>query len=152
MPDKTLAFENEKCYGGKHSKERVTCMIAGNMAGTEKLKILLIGKSANPRVFRGVKSLPVDYYSNRRAWMTAEIFEKWLLKLDKKFIAERRKVALFVDNCTAHPKSVKGKLKSINLIYFPPIMTSKLQPTNQGVIKNLKTADPSMLDFELLEN
>lgn len=59
LPDKTYEFKKEKCHGGKLSKERVTLLLAANMAGTEKLKPLLIGKSKKPRCFAGVKSLPV---------------------------------------------------------------------------------------------
>lgn len=137
LPEKTLAFKDEKCHGGKRSKERITVMVAGNMTGTEKLKLLIIGKSAKPRCFSGVKSLPVDYRNNKKAWMTSSIFEEWLQKLDKRFHRENRKVLLFIDNCPAHPKITKD-LKSIKLAFFPPNMTSKLQPMDQGVIKNLK--------------
>ncbi|XP_054734760.1 tigger transposable element-derived protein 4-like [Anastrepha obliqua] len=42
LPDNTLTFKNQKCHGGKHSKQRVTLMIAANMDGSEKFKILLI--------------------------------------------------------------------------------------------------------------
>jgi len=44
LPDRTMTFKNEKCHGGKHSKERVTILLATNMSGTEKLKPLIIGK------------------------------------------------------------------------------------------------------------
>lgn len=27
LPDKTLTFKNEKCHGGKHSKERLTILL-----------------------------------------------------------------------------------------------------------------------------
>ena len=57
-------------------------MAASNLSGTEKIKLLIIGKSAKPRCFNGIKSLYVDYYSNKRAWMTGEIFETWILKLE----------------------------------------------------------------------
>lgn len=99
---------------------------------------MVIGKSKNPRCFKGVKSLEVDYYFNKKAWMTSVIFEEWIMKLDKKMGQEKRKIALIVDNCPAHPVHVKSKLKNIELIFFPPNLTSKLQPMDQGVIKNLK--------------
>lgn len=44
MPDKTLKFKGEKCTGGKMSKDR----IAANMDGSEKRKLLAIGKSRTP--------------------------------------------------------------------------------------------------------
>lgn len=138
LPNKTLAFKGQKCFGGKHCKERITVMVGSNMSGTEKLKLLIIGKSKNPRSFKDIKSLPVDYECNKKAWMTSDIYEKWLLKLDKMFVAQKRKILLFVDNCPAHPKTVQAKLKNIRLEYFPPNLTSILQPMDQGIIKNLK--------------
>lgn len=137
LPDKTLTFKNEACHGGKLSKERVTCLLATNMTGTEKLKVLLIGKSAKPRCFRGVKCLPVTYKNNKKAWMTSELFEWWLMELDKYFLRQNRQVLFIIDNCPAHPQ-IKHKLKSIRLTFFPPNMTSKLQPLDQGIIKSFK--------------
>ncbi|XP_053947890.1 tigger transposable element-derived protein 4-like [Anastrepha ludens] len=138
LPDNTLTLKNQKCHGGKHSKQRVMLMIAANMDGSEKLKLLLIGKSNQPRCFRGVKWLPLDYKANSKAWMTGAFFEEWLLNLDKQFGKAGRNILLFIDNCPAHPKDIQQRLKFIQLAFFPPNMTSKLQPLDQGVIQNLK--------------
>lgn len=70
LPDRILTFKNEKCHGGKLSKERVTLLFAVNMDGSEKLRLLFIGKSAKPRCFKNVKSLPVTYRNNKKSWMT----------------------------------------------------------------------------------
>jgi len=72
------------------------------MSGTEKLRPLLIGKSKKPRCFKQVKSLPLGYYAHKKFWMTSEIFNLWLMKLDKKMIAEKRKILLFNYNYSAH--------------------------------------------------
>lgn len=135
-PDKTLAFKNEKCHGGKLSKERVTLLVGANMDGTEKLPLLMIGKSANPRCFKNVKSKPVEYVNSSNAWMTSDLFSKWLVKLDKKFIKEKRQVVLFIDNCTAH--NTIPVMENVKVVFFPPNMTSVVQPMDQGIIKNLK--------------
>ncbi|KAL4098294.1 hypothetical protein QTP88_022932 [Uroleucon formosanum] len=74
LPDSTLTFKNEKCHGGKNSKERITVMLAANMDGSQKLKPLMIGKFANPRYFKNVKSFPLIYRSNKKAWMTDVLF------------------------------------------------------------------------------
>ena len=134
-PDKSLSFKGETCSGGKLSKQRVTLLIGANMDGSEKLPLLMIGKSANPRCFKNVKSKPIEYQSNSKAWMTAIIFEKWLEQLDLKFEKQKRKILLFIDNCSAH--SVP-QLRNIKVIFFPANTTSVLQPMDQGVIKNLK--------------
>ncbi|UYV68882.1 hypothetical protein LAZ67_6001450 [Cordylochernes scorpioides] len=129
-------FNHEKCHGGKLSKERVTLLVGANMDGFEKLPLLMIGKAANPRCFKNVKTKPVDYANSARAWMTSYLFEKWLLNLDKKFTKEKRKVILFIDNCTAH-NSIPP-MENVEVIFFPANMTSVIQPMDKGVIKNLK--------------
>ncbi|XP_053947555.1 tigger transposable element-derived protein 4-like [Anastrepha ludens] len=113
-------------------------MIAANMDGSEKLKLLLIGKSNQPRCFRGVKWLPLDYKANSKAWMTGAFFAEWLLNLDKQFGKAGRNILLFIDNCPAHPKDIQQRLKFIKLAFFPPNMPSKLQRLDQGVLQNLK--------------
>ncbi|GBP97282.1 Tigger transposable element-derived protein 4 [Eumeta japonica] len=75
-PDKTLKFKGEKCVGGKLSKERITVLVAANMDGTEKRKLMVIGKSKNPRCFKNITKLPVTYKANKSAWMTSQLFEE----------------------------------------------------------------------------
>jgi hypothetical protein len=65
------------------------------------------------------------------------MFEKWLLKLDKQFCRQSRKIAMVIDNCPAHPQKVTA-LKAIELVFLPPNTTSLTQPMDQGIIKNLK--------------
>ena len=136
LPNKTFSFKNEKCSGGKNSKERLTILIGSNMDGSEKLPLLMIGKAAKPRCFKSARSLPVTYEANKKAWMTAALFEKWLLNLDKELGRKKRKILLFIDNCTAHNNL--PSLTWIKIEYFPANMTSVVQPMDQGVIKNLK--------------
>lgn len=136
MPERTLALSGDPCHGGKHSKERITVLVGSNMSGTEKLPLLVIGKSKNPRCFKGMKSLPVWYEANKKAWITQELFERYIRRLDRKFELEQRKVLLFVDNCAAHGHI--DKLNAIEMEFLPPNTTSVLQPMDQGVIQNLK--------------
>ncbi|KAJ4430271.1 hypothetical protein ANN_22483 [Periplaneta americana] len=76
------------------------------MDGSEKLPLLVIGKSANPRCFKNVRTKPVEYEANKKAWMTAH-----------------NNIPL---------------LQNVKVFFFPPNMTSVVQPMNQGVIRNLK--------------
>ena len=137
LPDKTHAVTGEVCTGGKKSKERVTVLVCANMSGSEKLSLLTIGKFKKPRCFRGVMCLPTVYEANTSAWMTSAIIEEWLRKWDAKLTRHNRKIALFIDNCSAHPR-VQG-LQSIELILPPPpYTTSEIQPCDQGIIQALK--------------
>ncbi|XP_064414219.1 tigger transposable element-derived protein 4-like [Latimeria chalumnae] len=136
LPNRTLALKGEECHGGKHSKERITLLVGSNMDGSEKLKLLVIGKTKQPRCFKGVKALPVDYEGNTKAWITGDIFKDWVIKFNKKMQQEKRKVLLFVDNCPAHPRI--DNLQATTMVFLPPNTTSKLQPMDQGIIKCLK--------------
>ena len=137
-PNKSFTLKHEKCHGGKLSKERITVLVGSNMDGSDKLKLLVIGKAANPRCFKNInkRQLLCDYENQNKAWMTGERFKKWLTSLDQKMQNKNRKILLFVDNCPAHPKNLN--LKNIEIAFFPKNATSKLQPMDQGVIKVIK--------------
>jgi len=83
------------------------------MDGSEKLSLLMIGKSANPSYFTNVKSKSVEYQANMKVWVTSEMFKNWLLKINKIFCKQNRKVMLLIDKlysyngkcefCFSHP-------------------------------------------------
>lgn len=138
LPSKTLAFKGEKCMGGKKSKNRLTVLMTANMDGSDKRKLLLIGKSLKPRCFKGVKHIPVEYTANKKAWMRSELFEKFVREFDKEMAFQKRNVALIIDNCPAHPLTCMNGLTAVTVIFLPPNTTSHTQPMDAGVIKNLK--------------
>ncbi|XP_040107375.1 tigger transposable element-derived protein 4 [Oryx dammah] len=136
LPTNTFAFKGETCSIGKLCKDRITLVVGTNMDGSEKLPLLLIGKNRNPHCFKGIKSLPVYYEANKMAWMTADVFEQWMQKLDERFQAQQRRVVIFVESSPVHPE-VKN-LKSIELAFFPSCLSSKFIAMKQGVIRSLK--------------
>lgn len=137
-PNGSLCFSKTSLSGYKKAMARMTVLCCSNMTGTDKKKLLVIGKSAKPRCFKGLKidNMPVDYYHNRKAWMTKVIFEKWLRTWDTQLQKASRKICLVIDNCSAHP-DLKD-LKNIQLEFLPANTTSVLQPMDMGVIKNMK--------------
>lgn len=136
IPKKTLHKKGEKCFGGKHSKERLTVLLCCFADGTF-LKPLVIGKSENPRCFKNIKkqNLPVSWYANKKAWMTASLMEEWLIQLNEKMVIQKRNILLFMDNATSHPNL---NLTNIQLRFLPLRTTSKLQPLDQGIINAVK--------------
>ena len=136
-PDKTYAYKGENCHGGKKNKERLTVLLGANMDGSEKLPILVVGKSKKPRCFQNVKSLPCDYENNKTAWMTITIYEAYLKRLNVKMRRAQRNIIVFVDNCAAHSKDTSN-LTNIKVHFLPPNSTAVLQPMDQGVIKVFK--------------
>ena len=137
LPEGTLCFKNEKLSGSKKSKERFTVLLTANMDGSDKLRPFVIGKSANPRCFRGIKKLPVTYKSNKNSWMTATLFQEWLEWFDARLQKQKKKICLLLDNCSAHKIDDPG-LQCIELVFLPPNTTSAIQPLDQGIIKNFK--------------
>lgn len=148
-PNTTLKFKNEKCIGGKMLKNRLTVLICANMTGSDKKKLLVIGKSRNPRCFKNVKSLPVDYTANKKAWMTSTIFEEEIRKWNNKLRRSNRKILLVVDNCPAHPEL--PNLTNITLVFLPPNATSILQPMDQGIIRSFKNYYRRLLVLQLID-
>ncbi|XP_033231677.1 tigger transposable element-derived protein 4-like [Belonocnema kinseyi] len=104
--------------------------------GSDKLRPLVIGKSAKPRCFKNVRYFPCEYSSQRRAWMTSDRYRKWLVNWDEKLVTQKCKIILFVDNFPSHPKEVL--LKNIRLEFLPPNAKTGLQPLDQAVIKVVK--------------
>ncbi|NWT58632.1 TIGD4 protein, partial [Erythrocercus mccallii] len=133
LPHNTFAFKGETCSLGKQSKESITVVVGTNMDGSEKLPLLIIGKS--PHSFKDVESLPVDYEANDRACMTSGLFEQWMHKLDNRFQAQQRQVVILVDSHPAHTE-VKN-LKSVKLVFFPPDSSSYIA-VKERIIRSLK--------------
>ena len=134
LPENSLGFTGGSHHGAKQPKSRITVLVGANMTGTDKLPLLVIGKSKNPRAFRNM-TVPVDYHANKKAWMTSILFENWLRNLDKRMGREKRKIAMIIDNCPAHPKVELG---NVDLVFLPPNTTSHTQPMDSGIIRNLK--------------
>ena len=122
--------EGDTGNGSKTAKERVTVLVCASMTG-EKMPLLLLGKSKKPRCFRGVARLPVEYDSNRNAWMTATAFARWVERWDRRLHEQGRQIILLVDNCAGHPRQLH--LQSIRLEFLPEITTAIIQPCDQGI-------------------
>ncbi|XP_067872855.1 tigger transposable element-derived protein 3-like [Heterodontus francisci] len=122
----------------KKTKDQLTALLCCNMTGTEKTKLLLVGKIQNPQCFQGIPflSIPVTYISEQNAWMTATIFAKWLKDFDQEMKRQRRNVALLLDKCSAHPRNVI--LQNVKLFFLPSNAMTLIQPLNQGIIRNFK--------------
>ena len=81
--------------------------------------------------------------------MTAELFNSWLISLNKKFKSENRHVLLFLDNASSHPHTEFSK---ITLKFFPQLCTAALQPLDQGIIRCFKAKYRTNLIRKLLSS
>ena len=119
--------------------QRVTVALIANASGGKEAAIV-VWKSAKPRCFKGIDttSLHVQYYSQLKVWMTRDILESVLSKLNRRLSAKGRKIAPLMDNAGCHPKDLKDRFSNIRIIFLPPNTTSMLQPLDLGIIQNFK--------------
>ena len=90
----------------------------------------------SPRCFKRVENISCHYRVKPKSWISSELFEEWVKECDQNFGAEKRAIALIIDNCLAH--SDVPALDWVELIFRPPNMNSIGQPMDQGVIQSLK--------------
>ena len=90
---------------------------------------------------------PVHYDATENAWMTAALFKWWFYHcfvpevkahLHQQPLPEDSKVILLLDNCRAHPPAHELVSGNIFAAFFPPNVTSLIQPMDQGIISNSK--------------
>lgn len=82
LPAKILVFKGKQFYEGKQSKKRATVLLCANRNGSDKWPLIIIGKSAKPRCFKGMKNLPVKYVANSHSLMTRVISTDWIVGFD----------------------------------------------------------------------
>ena len=150
MPDSTLASKDDTRNGFKKAKERLTFLVTASMQG-EKKEPLCIGKYANPRCFKNIRSFPCGYESQRKAWMNSDIFSTFLKDWDSCLRKDRRKILLLLDNAPSHKEDQMPTLSNIKLGYLPANTTAILQPCDQGIIALTKRAYKKQMDNYIIE-
>lgn len=90
--------------GRKKDKARISVLFCYNSDASERIPIWFIGTARRPKAFVtagiNIENLGCVWRSNKKAWMTREIFKEWLIWFDKKMAG--RKVVLLLDNFSAH--------------------------------------------------
>lgn len=182
LPDKTFVHVDERDAPGlKISKQRVTVLACTNATGSHKLTPLVIGKSKNPRCFKGWNN-PLLYNNSQSAWMTSFIFKEWFFKnfvpevsFISSFIHFSERLNLFrnaqvkhfcrnnnlpesalliIDNARCHPpkNALMSEDRKICVLFLPPNVTSILQPMDQNVLRLLKLFYRKRLLSEIVSN
>ena len=137
LPDKGFGRKKTECKGGKKSKHRFTIAFIVNAAGGKEMPVV-IWKSNNPRCFKGIikSQLPVNYFNQSKAWMTGNILDQILTKINVQLKMKSRTIILMMDNAGCHPHDLE--YSNIKIIWLPPNTTSKLQPPDLGIIQNFE--------------
>ena len=70
-------------------------MLYTNATGTDKGKLLILGKTQNPRCFKRFNAnLYCDYHSNTKAWMVTYILHDYLKSLNSRMRREKHNILL----------------------------------------------------------
>ncbi|GBL81296.1 Jerky -like [Araneus ventricosus] len=118
-----------------------------NASGTQKLHLLVIGKSKNPRALKNImiQALPVSYTNQKNSYMNKDIFKQWFFdefgpKVEKHLEEKElpRQALLLIDNAPSHLEVEDLKSGNIKAMFLPANVTSLIQPMDQGVINDLK--------------
>ena len=162
---KSFMLKNED-FHKTNSKERITILPFVNQAGENAHPMVVIGKTLTPRDFRGVEKVKIMdgdtqigweiknenilYFKQCNAWNTGYLMKYILHRWDKELITTDRKIVLLLDNFSGHLNL--GSFGNIKIIYFPPGLTSYLQPLDCGIFAPAKSFYRSMVTLQQLDN
>lgn len=119
---------------GRYNTEKVTVFVAANWSSSDKLQLVVIGKSKHPVCLKN-KEAPIIYRSSQTGLMTREVFEDVMVLFNEHFKQQGRKVLFLVDMCDEHKLLTLSNLK---VDFWPPAAAAKLQPLQQGIIPLLR--------------
>lgn len=120
----------------KQNKTRVTMVVGANADGSEKLPLVILGKSARSRWLND-KPEAVGYVCTSKGWMTVAVFQQWLENLNVKMKQSNRHILLLFDNAPAHIEP-ETKVSHVEVLRLPKNTTAVMQPMHQGVISWVK--------------
>ena len=85
------------------------------------LILLVVWKSENTRCFKGVNKsqLPVCYSSQKKSWMTGDILNGILSKINGRLVRNQRAILLLMNNAGCHPTDMAEKLSNIRVVFLP---------------------------------
>ena len=122
LPETSLNEKGRRCNGGKQAKQRNTWAFFVNAAG-EKEDPIVIEKYAKPRCFKNLKDIKRPYrccyFSNTKAWMTTEVMNEVLSRLNAALIHKKRSILLFLDNAPCHPPALAERFLNISIKFLP---------------------------------
>lgn len=137
-PEQMSSIEGFYCSNGELATERLTVLLATSMMG-ERLKPLVIGAATRPNSFQNLseEELPVTWRSDKRSWMTCELFVEWLKRINQDMIKAKRNILLFIGESPVHPRL--HDFTNISLKFLPTNTVTAVQPCTLPVITAFKT-------------
>lgn len=136
LPQQTVDGNTSKVL-----KDRVTLIACFNADGSEKLPMMVVGRSKNPRSFKDYE-IPVRYVFHGNGYPSDALLEEWFEDLflpnKKEKHGETEKVILLIDVVPSFKLLNKAEQNGVKIMTFPPDVTSLIQPLNQGILESFK--------------
>ena len=141
LPEKGLVEKISQARCGKKSKIRLTMAFFGSAAREKVSEPVVIWRSAKLRCFKNLinpkRPYDVHYFSSQKSWMTSQIMDSVLTKINRKMVAAKRNILLFMSNASCHPENFVS-YSNMKVVFLPKNTTSRLQPLDAGIIRNFK--------------
>lgn len=139
LPETGFGGSSEKGGGAGGAKCTMTVVFFVSAAGVKERPVVIL----RPEDWRTVRrfdesDMPVTCYHQREGWMSVEIVEAILTRLNTRLSHENRYILLLMDNIGCHPEYLQTKFSNIRVCLLPAVSTPKLQPLELGIIKNFK--------------
>lgn len=82
----------------------ITVAICANVSGNDRIKLLVIGKTARERCSRKTfdPKMYVTYYNIPKSWMTSSMFQDWFAHFNRQMSLKHQRVIFLVDNAANH--------------------------------------------------
>lgn len=151
------SLESQTSSQDHHNKARLTLMTGNNASGDHKLKLTIISQS-EPLNNTTAKHKSVNWYQNKRGWMTHKIFHCWF---QNHFVPEVReyllskglppKAVLLFEDSPAHSagnvlKSQDGNISALCMPRSLRVSDKPSQRTDSVVASTKKTYRSNLLD------
>lgn len=115
------------------SKARGTAMLCCSMDRYDCQKLFVIVKVTNPQDFRSMRSVPMQYQGNAKAWMTKVLFTKWVVGLGQQVAVKGQKILLLLDSCNAY--CINLRLTNVERLFCPQTAP---EPLDMGIAANFR--------------
>ena len=142
LPGNGLAKKKSQTRGGKKSKTRLTIAFFVSAAGEKVNEPIVVWRSAKLRCFKNLINpkphYDVHYYSSQKSWMTSEIMDSVLTKINRKMAPAKRNILFFMHNAPCHLENFVVSYSNIKVVLLSKNTTSRLQPLDAGIIRNFK--------------
>ena len=100
-------------------KDIMTMSLCTNATGRHAFPISLIGSAKNPKAF-GIRSCPLQYFSQTKAWNDGLTCNKWFHQMFLPQVRNRttKKVALIMVNASSHGASLPDPGGQVSVVFF----------------------------------